>query len=41
MLGRMVSRPAGEADKTAERGAVDDRAAALRTHVPETRALPA
>ena len=33
VLGGVVGRPAGDADQPAERGAVDDRAAALAAHL--------
>ena len=35
MLGGVVGGAAGEADEAAERGAVDDRAAALRAHLAQ------
>lgn len=40
ILARMTDRPAGQPDKTAERGTVDDRAASVLAHV-QTLALHA
>src|SRR5207302_7591043 len=35
MLGRMIHGPAGQTDQAADRGAVDDRAAPLVSHLAE------